>query len=537
MRRSLGAALLAIAVTASACGDTQEAALDDVPPTPDFGLLTDARLASTNAATHWGEAVGAAQLSSRIYPSMYVPGPAGQIIPNSDLADAQYFPADAEHPGAHVDFTLTEQARFSDGVPVTCDDYLLTFTAGVLSETFGSHLPLMNDIAALECAPGSKKFTVWFQPDSGSRWRYLFGSGTVLPSHTIARRVDMSMEELNAALHSQDPSVLVDVANTWREGFSTEPGHFDPELQVSFGPYVIDKVEESGAIVLKANESYYGDKPELDTVVVWPDTADAAALRESGELRVAESHLKDPAWLDRNAEGNPFDVTPMVGTLTDTLTFSDYGVLAEPWARQAFAACVDAPRLAEAASRQSGVEVPPVTVRTVRHDDPVAAQMASLTMVPVEPSIAGGLAGTTIGVGYLAPNPRYAAMVEELRAVCEPSGISIEDRSGDRVTREQLDADPTTGLPGIDVFLGAVDPMHEYSAPNSSVKNSRSLHDLEQRLWEELPSIPVAAQPRTFIVDRTVTGVVPYTGPAGIGWNLDRWADTKDEETEAKEES
>ena len=78
--------------------------------------------------------------------------------------------------------------------------------------------------------------------------------------------------------------------------------------------------------------------------------------------------------------------------------------------------------------------------------------------------------------------------------------------------------------------------MHEYSAPNSSVKNSRSLHDLEQRLWEELPSIPVAAQPRTFIVDRTVTGVVPYTGPAGIGWNLDRWADTKDEETEAKKE-
>ena len=128
MRRSLGAALLAIAVTASACGDTQEAALDDVPPTPDFGLLTDARLASTNAATHWGEAVGAAQLSSRIYPSMYVPGPAGQIIPNSDLADAQYFPADAEHPGAHVDFTLTEQARFSDGVPVTCDDYLLTLS-------------------------------------------------------------------------------------------------------------------------------------------------------------------------------------------------------------------------------------------------------------------------------------------------------------------------------------------------------------------------------------------------------------------------
>ena len=537
MRRSLGAALLAIAVTASACGDSQDEASDAIPPTPDFGLLTDVRLASTNATTHWGDAVGAAQLSSRIYPSMYVPGPAGQMIPNSDLADAEFFPADAEHPGAHVDFTLTEQARFSDGVPVTCDDYLLSYTAGVLSETFGSHMPLVSDIAALECAPGSKEFTVWFQPDSGSRWRNLFGPGTVLPAHTIADRAQMSMEDFNAALHSQDPAVLADVASTWRDGFSTEPGQFDPQLQVSFGPYVIDKVEDSGAIVLKANEAYYGDKPELDKVVVWPDTADAAALLASEELRVAESHLKDPPWLNRNAEGNPYDVTPMVGTLTDTLTFSEYGLFAQPWARQAFAACVDASRLAQVASDQSGVDVPPVTVRTVRHDDPVAAQMASLTMVPVDPAIAGGLAGTTIGVGYLAPNPRYEAMVEELRAACEPSGITIEDRSGDRVSREHLDADPTTGLPGIDVYLGAVDPMHEYPAPTSSVKNSRSLRELEQRLWEELPSIPVAAQPRNFIVDRAVTGVVPYTGPAGIGWNLDRWADTHTEETEAKEES
>ncbi|MGV0361975.1 ABC transporter substrate-binding protein [Corynebacterium minutissimum] len=537
MRYSLGAGLLAVAVTASACGEGRDAALDDVPPTPSFGLLTDVRLASTNAATPWGDAMGASQLASRIYPAMYVPGPAGQMIPNSDLIHAEYYPSDAEHPGAHVDFKITDQAKFSDDVPVTCDDYLLSYTAGLLNQTFGSRLPLVGDIAAMECAPESKEFTVWFNPDSGSRWRYLFGPGTVLPTHAIAQRSQMSVEELNAALHAQDPSMLEQVAQTWRDGFSTEPGHFDRELQVSFGPYVIDRVEDSGAVVLKANDSYYGDKPELEEVVVWPDTADATALLESDELRVAESHLKEPSWLDRNAEGNPFDVTPVVGTLTDTFSFSDAGLFSQPWARQAFAACVDTERLADAASRQSGVEVPAVHVRTVPHDDPVAAQMASISRVPIEPAVAGGLAGTTIGVGYLAPNPRYEAMLEELRAVCEPSGITIEDRSGDRVTRADLAADPTTGLPGIDVYLGPVDPLREYSAPTSSVKNSRALRELEQQLWEELPSIPVSAQPRSFIVDRAVSGVVPYTGPAGIGWNLDRWSDTRNQETEAKEES
>lgn len=79
--------------------------------------------------------------------------------------------------------------------------------------------------------------------------------------------------------------------------------------------------------------------------------------------------------------------------------------------------------------------------------------------------------------------------------------------------------------------------MREYSAPTASVKNAAALRTLEQELWEELPSIPIAAQPRTFIVDRAVTGVVPYTGPAGIGWNLDRWGYTRNEATETKEES
>ena len=178
-----------------------------------------------------------------------------------------------------------------------------------------------------------------------------------------------------------------------------------------------------------------------------------------------------------------------------------------------------------------------MTLRRVRNDDRVAAQMASLTTVPVDNAAASGLSGYTIGVGYLAPNPRYKAMVEQLRAACEPAGITVEDRSGDRVSREQLSADPATGQPEIDVYLGAVDPMREHSAPASSVKNASALRTLEQDLWEELPSIPISAQPRTFITDRAVTGVVPYTGPAGIGWNLDRWSYTPQTAAETKEES
>lgn len=533
---SVAALLAAVALVVTACGVPESGTDKDTPPSR-FAVLADAPIATSNAATAWGDAVGAAQLASRVFPALYVPGPAGQMVPNSDLANAEFFAAEGEDAGAHVDFTLTEQARFADGEPVTCDDYLLAFTAGQLSETFGSHLPLMEEVTEVDCAPHSKKFTVWFSPDTGSRWRYLFGPGSVVPAHVLAKRADMNIEELNAALHSRDVATLQPVAEAWRYGFSTEPGRFDPELQVSFGPYQIERVEDDGAIVLTANDNYYGDKPTLREILMLPRSADAAAFVASDELRVAEAATASPSWFDRDAEGKSVEVTSSAGSLTETLVFSEAGTLSQPWARAAFAACVDAQHLAQVSSKESGVDVPAVTVRTVRNDDPVAAQMSSLTTVPVDNATASGLSGYTIGVGYLAPNPRYKAMVEELRAACEPAGITVEDRSGERVSRAQLAADPATGLPEIDVYLGAVDPMREHSAPSSRVKHVAALRNLEQDLWEELPSIPIAAQPRTFIVDRAVTGVVPYTGLAGIGWNLDRWSYNPTTATETKEES
>ena len=71
--------------------------------------------------------------------------------------------------------------------------------------------------------------------------------------------------------------------------------------------------------------------------------------------------------------------------------------------------------------------------------------------------------------------------------------------------------------------MGPVDPLTEYSAADSSIKNSVQLKEQEEQLWESVPSIPVAAQPRAFIVHRDVEGVLPYTGVSGIGWNMDRW--------------
>lgn len=526
----------AIALAASACsGQSSEEDTASVPQEPEsygyFGYQVNSRLATTNAGTSFGDATSAGLLSTRLYPGLFVPGPSGELIPNADLVETEELPPVAGSDQRSVQLTLEEDAVFSDGTPVTCDDYFLAYVAGTHPAEFASHMPLMNDIADFSCEPQSKTFTLTFNKDQGQRWRHMFGAGTVMPAHALAKKSGLSIAELNAALTVEDMQALAPVAEEWRYGFSVAKDQLDPELQVSFGPYVIDKVGDEEEIILKANEKYFGDAPAEKHVVVWPSDADAQKLADKGALRVVDAASENPDWLDSTKDESgesPYEVTPMVGELTDTLTLSEAGVFAEPWARESFAACVDQQAVAQASSAASGVEVPPAYLRTVSATNPVAGGLDKVGKQHQGTDLAkaGDLNGTTIKVGYLGPDKRYAAMVEQLRASCEPAGITIEDASAEFMSQHYLEMDPETWAPTVDAFLGPVDPQTEYSTVESSMKNAAELKKTEEALWKDVPSIPLSAQPRVFLVHRDVEGVLPYTGVSGIGWNMDRWHST-----------
>lgn len=535
-RKVITSCVSAIALAASACsGQGSEEDTASAPQEPEsygyFGYQVNSRLATTNAGTSFGDATSAGLLSTRLYPGLFVPGPSGELIPNADLVETEELPPVAGSDQRSVQLTLEEDAVFSDGAPVTCDDYLLAYVAGTHPAEFASHMPLMNDIADFSCEPQSKTSTLTFNKDQGQRWRHMFGAGTIMPAHALAKKSGLSVKELNAALTVEDMQALAPVAQEWRYGFSVAKDQLDPELQVSFGPYVIDKVGDEGEIILKANEKYFGDAPAEEHVVVWPSDADAQKLADKGALRVVDAASENPDWLDSTKDESgesPFEVTPMVGELTDTLTLSEAGVFAEPWARESFAACIDQQAVAQASSAASGVEVPPAYLRTVSATNPVAGGLDKVGKQHQGTDLAkaGDLNGTTIKVGYLGPDKRYAAMVEQLRASCEPAGITIEDASAEFMSQHYLEMDPETWAPTVDAFLGPVDPQTEYSTVESSMKNSAELKKTEEALWKDVPSIPLSAQPRVFLVHRDVEGVLPYTGVSGIGWNMDRWHST-----------
>lgn len=533
-----------------------------------FGYQLSVPLVTTNAATNVGESLKMQRLSGRIFPGAFVPGPSGQRIPNTDLVSTQVLPG----PQRQVIYTLSDQAVFSDGAPVTCDDYALAFAAGSNPGVFSSHMPQMEQVERVDCTPGSKQFTVVYQQGKGGRWRELFGAGTVLPAHAIAKRLGMETADLTQGLEAGDPELLGRVAEVWRFGFALNK--FDPELQVSYGPYKIESVGAEGEVVLVANDKYYGDAPEVSKIVVWPSTKDSAELQNAGALMVGDLNNHNPEWYKAAPEpdegANADDVrtgkdgkdadaseasvagdTPtsesvnpampeshqelltVIGEMTDTLIFASSG----PWAyqenRQALAKCVDIRGVAAASSREAGIELPPSPVHVLAHNDPMSHRLEDIANPHLNVDVGGARAaeGLELHVGYPVPSKRLAAMVESIKRSCEPAGITVVDVTANGKTRgdllsEEPEWDDQGGMDRggkIDAYIGSVDPMMEYETATSRSEELQSLRAEEKRLWDEVPSIPLSPQPRTFIVDNSIKNVVVYTGPVGIGWNMDRW--------------
>lgn len=523
------AALVAATLSLSACANSEDGgAKDEAAGT--FGYQVSEELLTTNAGSLEGASTQAQVLSSALYPGVYVPGPNGQSIPNTDLVRTQELPGSERR----VIYTLSNDAVFSDGTPVTCSDYLLAFTAGANPELFGSHMPLFDDAAELTCTPGSKEFTLQFKEGRGARWRGLFGAGTVLPAHAVAAKLGIPVEQLDEDLQSDDVARLRPIAGVWRHGFDL--ADMDPDLQVSFGPYRIDGVGPSGEVKLVANDYYYGDAPREHELTVWPGSADTAHLAEIDALKVGDLRDTTPDWFDQDAEGNRLDVQTVVGELTEALTFPETGFWSVPENRKALSRCVDPRGVAAASSSVAQINVPTAPFHVLEHDDPLAKRLedGAQPNLDVNLDAARTISGAQLRVGYSHQSERLAAMVEAMRRSCEPAGISIIDAGGGKTMadlphnelgewgEEQL-------IDGsVDAVIRAEDPLVEYPAAANRSQDFLTLRGQEHFLWESLPSLPLAAQPVTFAIDRNVGNVVPYTGLSGIGWNMNRWqqADT-----------
>ena len=126
--------IVACATSLVACSSGNDRDIDH------FGYGLSTPLFTTNAGTNVGASTQADLLAGRLYPPVFVVGPSGQLIPNRDLATAKTIPGEPQR----VEYAISENAKYSDGAPVTCNDFLLAFRAGSMPELFNSRVKAVH---------------------------------------------------------------------------------------------------------------------------------------------------------------------------------------------------------------------------------------------------------------------------------------------------------------------------------------------------------------------------------------------------------
>lgn len=502
---------VALGVSLAACSSTSGEDAAEAPPEPQLGYVLPQPIATLNAGTNLGVATEAVKVSSRLFPGAYIAGRDGRLLPNADLVTATRNP---EHP-ERIDYLINDQASYSDGVAIGCEDFSLAWIAAQRPDLFGSDMPLFEQVENIECAPGQKGFAVIFKPGFGDRYQELFTAGTVLPSHTIAK--EAGVPDVFASAHSGDEEALAAVGRAWQELFDVTDN--DPSNVPTSGPYTVKKRGKSGELVLEANPKWHAVEPELSPIYLWPNTAKIKQLAQDDQVVVADLDIDvDPEKIGLKAP--QFVVEHTSSTRVDTLSIAPGSVLATPEARRAFGACIDRGRLVATMSQHTAAEVLGTGLRVVPPSHPLAHQLAPTNEHNsiVDPELTRGtLDGAVVRIGYLESNSRYELLVNEIKDMCGFAGVTVEPVP---VSEEHY------GVLGVDydVLLDTRAAFGRNAATNANINSKlREIREAEETLAGESWTIPLLTEPRTLAVEEHMRNVVDSGNDGGASWNMDRW--------------
>lgn len=512
-RITVAVAAVSLTAAVAACSDNGSPVGKDKPE-PQFGYALPQELVTTNAGTALGVATDASKISARLYPGAFIEGPDEQLLPNPDLVTA----TPSTRSQGTVNYQINAQAKYSDGKPVVCDDFLLTYEASKRPDLFGSDMPLFSQVENVACKPGSKRFVVNFKHGFGERFRELFSAGTVLPMHKVAERAQVS--DGAQAVRSGDEQQLSELGKQWQESFLLSK--IDPKEVPTSGPYKIDERTEDGHLKLTANPGWSGVKPAEDPIHMWPRRADLAKLREQNQLKVAdidagnnpeELGLKAPDWR----------VNKVQTSRVDTLRISDLGPLATPELRQALNYCIDQGSIAGAVSKHSGARVRPTGLRVIGPAHPLTTQLGrtSRENTTFAPEKAGALAGQHIRIGYLETTSRYKVIVDKIKESCGAVGVTVEP-----VPLKVSDY----GVLGVDydVLLDTRTTFGRNAAVAKGVSGRLTeIQREEKKLADDSYSIPLVTEARTIASEEHVHNVLDNGADGGVSWNMDRWITRK----------
>ena len=539
------AAVLLTAVVVATGANTVSACSRGVAKQLDYAV--DGSLTSYNTSTVVGAASAGAQAFARTLVGFSYHGPDGQVISDRDFGSISV----VGRTPLVLEYQIADEAVYSDGQPVVCDDLVLTWAAqsGRLPGFDAASGAGYTDISQVDCRPGEKKAQVSFVLDrSVIDYQQLFTATSLMPSHVIAEELRVNVVD---ALLNNDVANVERIAQAWNTIWQL--GHdIDIKRFPASGPYRIDSVLDNGAVVLVANDRWWGTKPVTRRITVWPQTADIQDRVTKQEIEVVDVAAGSTGLLVIPDDFQSVD-SPSGGI--EQLIFAPRGPLAEPPKRRALALCT--PR--DVIARDAGVPMANTRLNPAADDAFAQAEFApaigefSQANPPAARDALGGKP-LTVRIGYRGPNPRLAAVVGAIADGCGPAGITVTEVplvvSGPEALRDgQIDVllastggatgSGSTGSSAFDAY-----DLHSANGNNLSgyhndqidgiisvlaitpdpAQVARMLNEAAPVLWADLPTLPLYRQQRTLLTSTKTFAVGANPTRWGAGWNMDRWA-------------
>lgn len=538
---SLAAILTVVAPTVLA-GCSAEAAQS-------VNYAVDGVLSSYNTNTVGGAASAGPQAFARVLTGFSYHGPDGKVLTDGDFGSVSVVGREP----LILDYQIADNAVYSDGKPLTCDDMVLTWAAqsgrfpGFDAASRGGYL----DIAGIDCQPGTKKARVNYLPNrSVVDYAQLFTATSIMPSHVIGDALGI---DVTAGIQSGDPVAVARIAEAWNTIWDLK---VDSDLTrfPSSGPFKIDSILPEGAVTLVANDRWWGTPPAIQRITVSPRGIDVQDRINNGSFQVVDVADGSSGTLTTPDDYQRSDI-PSGGI--EQLIFAAAGPLAAPPARRAVAQCTPRDMIAaNARGPVANARLNPVNddAYSLLESGPLSDQYN-----PGNPDAArAALEGQPLNVriGYRAPNPRLAATIAAITRSCGAAGITVVDASSDVVGPQalrdgQIDAllastggatgSGSTGSSALDaytLFTGNGNNLPAYSNPEidgiisalavitDPKEQARLIGDGAPILWVDMPTLPLYRQQRTVIAAKSMFAVQANPTKWGAGWNMDRWAVT-----------
>ncbi|MDO5094705.1 MAG: ABC transporter substrate-binding protein [Propionibacteriaceae bacterium] len=481
-----------------------------------------------------------------------------------------------------VKYTIAENAKWSDGTPITINDYLMGWAVqnpeflvpGLASGANPDAVAVFNHTSSTfaEKVPdgpqgtvNSKEFTLKYEtayPD------YKIIVDPPQPSHVVAKQAGLEPEAFAQAILDKDAATVAKAADFWNTGWIFEPGQLPAEeLIPSSGPY---KVKQGGwqdtTLTLEANDKYWGPPAATRNLVFsYVDDAQMAQSLQNGDLNVIDPQPTVDTRAQLEALGSGVTVETYSKLTWEHLDFNfrDSNVFSDAQGgkalREAFAYCVPRETIVNNLIKPIYNDTVVMNAREVfpfQTGEYEAVTSASydgrydqVNLEKAKELVAQSGIPTPIDVrlGYKAGNQRRQETVAAIAASCKDAGFNIIDSaSADFFSKEIVNGDyevalfawassgqiasgqniQSTGKPqNYGQYSSAVvdEAWGKLSSTLDRNEQVEQIKIIEKQLWDDLFNIPLYAHPGLSAWDNTVSNVRTTATQSQVSWNASQW--------------